>query len=132
VLRAPMATTNEHARAAQAVQALMRDLTVGAPTGGGNLVATDLMSSDFITLLRNRLVLGQLGAKVLADLNGNIAIPSQTGGASTYWVTEGNAVTESQATFGQVALSPKTVGMFTDYTRRLLAAAPRAELARRA
>jgi HK97 family phage major capsid protein len=35
-------------------------------------------------------------------------------------VTEGNPVTESEAAFGQVALTPKTVGMFTDYTRRAL------------
>ncbi len=124
VLRAPMGASNDHLAAAQGLQRMLaaqqRDLTVGAPTGGGNLVATDLLSADFFTLLRNRLVLGQLGARVLADLNGNIAIPGQTGGAATFWVTEGNPVSESQATFGQVTMTPKTVGMLTDYTRRLL------------
>lgn len=120
VLRAPMVTSNAQDAARQALAQMLRDLTVGTPTAGGNLVATDLLSSDFITLLRNRLVLGSMGARVMTDLNGNIAIPSQTGGASTFWVTEGNPVTESQATFGQVAMTPKTVGMFTDYSRRLL------------
>ena len=45
---------------------------------------------------------------------------SQTGAATTYWVTEGNAPTESQQTVGQVAYTPKTIGAFTDYSRRLL------------
>jgi HK97 family phage major capsid protein len=97
-----------------------RDLTVGAPTGGGNFVATDLQSANFIELLRNSASVIGLGARVLTDLNGNLAIPSQTGGATSYWVTEGNAPTESQQTVGQVAMTPKTVGAFTDYTRRLL------------
>ncbi len=123
VLGAPVA--NDHDSAAAAVRMLARslakrDLNVGTATAGGNLVATDLLASSFIDLLRNRLVLAGLGATVLDGLVGNLAIPSHTGGASTYWVTEGNAVTESEATFGQVALSPKTVGMFTDYTRRAM------------
>lgn len=110
------------AKVAEAVRAMLeqRDLTVGTPTAGGNLVATNLLAGSFIDLLRNRMVLAQMGATVLAGLTGNIAIPSQTAGASTYWVTEGNPVTESQAAFGQVTMTPKTVGMFTDYSRKTL------------
>ena len=97
-----------------------RDLTVGAPTGGGNLVATELLGSSFIDLLRNAMVLDRLGITWLRDLNGNIAIPSQTGAATGYWVAESGAPTESQQTVGQVPLSPKTVGAFTDFSRKLL------------
>lgn len=97
-----------------------RDLNVGTASAGGNTVATELLGSSFIDLLRNRMVLDQLGVTWLRDLNGNIAIPSHTGAASAYWFTEGNAPTESQQTIGQVTLTPKTVGAFTDYTRRLL------------
>ncbi|MDP4300348.1 phage major capsid protein [Leptothrix discophora] len=97
-----------------------RDLTVGTPTAGGNLVATDLLAGSFIDLLRNRMVIAGLGATVLDGLSGNIAIPSQTAGAATYWVDEGVAVTESQAAFGQVTMTPRTVGMFTDYSRKTL------------
>lgn len=123
VLQAPVA--HDSNAATEAVRLLARvmakrDLNVGTATAGGNLVATDLLASSFIDLLRNRMVIAGLGATVLDGLVGNLAIPSHTGGASTYWVTEGNAVTESEATFGQVALSPKTVGMFTDYTRRAM------------
>lgn len=97
-----------------------RDLGTGTPTAGGNLVATQLLGSSFIELLRNALVLDRMGITTLTDLNGNIAIPSQTGAATTYWVTEGNPPAESQQTIGQVSFTPKTIGAFTDYTRRLL------------
>ena len=100
---------------------MMRDLVVGTPTAGGNLVATELLSGSFIELLRNAMVLDRLGVTMLRDLNGNIAIPAQTGSATGYWVGENTAITsESQQTIGQVTLTPKTVGAYTDFSRRLL------------
>lgn len=107
-------------RSSADMQSYFRDLTVGTPTAGGNLVATELLGSSFIELLRNAMILDRLGITMLRDLNGNIAIPSQTGAATGYWVAEGGAPTESQQTIGQMPLTPKTVGAFTDYTRRLL------------
>lgn len=115
--------------AARAVRELMarhqasaafRDLVVGTPTAGGNLVATELLGSSFIELLRNAMVLNRMGVRFLRDLNGNIAIPRQSGAASAFWVAENNAPTESAQTVDQVTLSPKTVGAYTDYSRRLL------------
>lgn len=99
---------------------LKRDLTVGTPADGGNLVATDLLSGSFIELLRDALLLPGLGARVLTGLVGNIAVPKQTGAATAYWVAEGNAPTESKQAIGQVPMSPKTVGAFTDISRKLL------------
>jgi len=99
---------------------MARDLVVGTPTAGGNLVSTDLLSMSFIDMLRNALVLNDLGARMLTGLVGNIAIPRQTSGATAYWVGESGAPTESQAAFDQVAMSPKTVGAFTDLSRKLL------------
>lgn len=99
---------------------LKRDLTVGTATAGGHLVATNLLSASFIDLLRNAMVLDKLGTQFLTGLVGNIAIPRQTGGATAYWVTEGNAPTESAQAFDQVTMSPKTVGAFTDISRKLL------------
>lgn len=97
-----------------------RDLVVGTPTAGGNTVATEVFGSSFIELLRNAMVLDKLGITWLRDLNGNVAIPSQTGAATGYWVSENSAPTESQQTIGQVVLTPKTCGAYTDYSRRLL------------
>ena len=99
---------------------LKRDLNVGTTTAGGHTVATDLRAQDFIGLLRNAMVIDRMGITVLDGLVGNIAIPRQTGGATGYWVAESGAPTESQQAFDQVALSPKTVGAFTDYSRKLL------------
>jgi HK97 family phage major capsid protein/HK97 family phage prohead protease len=97
-----------------------RDLSVGTSTAGGNLVSTDLLASSFIDLLRNKSALQQAGAMVMNGLTGNIAIPRMTGGATAYWVAESAAPTESAQAFDQVAMSPKTLGAYTDYSRKLM------------
>lgn len=97
-----------------------RDLTAGSATAGGNTVSTDLMADAFIDLLRNRSVVQRAGATVMNGLVGNVAIPKQTGAATAYWVAESGAPTESQQTVGQVSMTPKTVGAYTDFSRRLM------------
>lgn len=103
-----------------APEVLRRYLTVGTASAGGNLVATDLVAGSFIDLLRKRAVAVRAGAQTLNGLVGNIAIPKQTGAATAYWVAESGAPTESQQTIGQVTMSPKTVGAFTDFSRKLM------------
>jgi HK97 family phage major capsid protein/HK97 family phage prohead protease len=97
-----------------------RDLLVGTATAGGNLVSTDLRTGDFIDLLRNRLALANVGATVLNGLQGNVSIPRQTSAASAFWVGEGGSPTESQQAFDQISMTPKTIGAFVDYSRKLL------------
>lgn len=97
-----------------------RDLVAGTASAGGNVVATDLMAASFIDLLRNRSVVQRAGATVMNGLQGNVAIPKQTGAATAYWVAESGAPTESQQTLGQVTMTPRTVGAFTDFSRRLI------------
>lgn len=97
-----------------------RDLTVGTPTAGGNLVATDLLAGDFISLLRDAMVVNTLGARFMSGLVGQIAIPKQTGAATAYWVAESGSPTEGAQTFGQMTMSPKTVGAYTDISRKLM------------
>jgi HK97 family phage major capsid protein/HK97 family phage prohead protease len=97
-----------------------RDLNVATATAGGNLVATELLADSFIELLRKTSVVQRAGATTMNGLVGNIAIPGQSGAATAYWVAEGNAPTESQQAIRQVAMSPKTVGAFTDFTRKLM------------
>jgi HK97 family phage major capsid protein len=96
-----------------------RDMTVGSNSAGGYSVATDLQAGSFIDLLRNKMVAQRLGAQSLNGLQGNIAIPKLTGGATAYWVAENVAPTEGAETLGQVALSPKTVAAYVDYSRKL-------------
>lgn len=97
-----------------------RDLNVTTSTAGGNLVANDLLAGSFIDALRNAMVISGLGTRMLTGLVGNIAIPRLSGTGTAYWVAENTAPTESDQTIAQVTLSPKTVGAFTDISRRLL------------
>jgi HK97 family phage major capsid protein len=97
-----------------------RDLVVGTPTAGGNLVATDLLMGSFIDRLRHAMIIDRLGARMLTGLVGNVAIPKQTGEATIYWVAENTAPTESQQSIGQVTMTPKTAGGFTDIGRTLM------------
>lgn len=90
----------------------------GAQTGSG-LVATDFMAGSFIDMLRNRTTIMQL-ARVMGGLVGNVEIPKQTGGATAYWLGEGDDATEGTPTIGQLDLAPKSLAAYTDITRRLL------------
>jgi HK97 family phage major capsid protein len=109
------------------VDVQQRDLTVGTNSAGGYLRATDNIS--FIELLRNRMVAFQMGATRLSGLVGNVTIPKQTAGATAYWLsTEATAITEGNQTFGQLALTPRTVGAYTEISRLLqLQSSPDAE-----
>jgi len=103
-----------------------RDLTASVASAGGFLVET--VNVGFIETLRNRSVVYAMGARRLSGLQGNVTVPKQTAGATAYWVAEGAAITESQQTFAQMALVPKSVGGLTDVTRKLLLqASPDAE-----
>jgi HK97 family phage major capsid protein len=104
----------------------MRDLKVRAPYAvgsagtGGNVVSTDLLAQNFIDLLRNKAMVVQAGAMMLSGLQGNVTIPRQATAASTYWVDEAEAVTQSEATFGQISLTPKTLGALSEFSRLML------------
>jgi HK97 family phage major capsid protein len=98
-----------------------RDMTAGTANAGGVLVATDNLASSFIELLRNRSVVAQLGATILSGLQGNVTIPKQTAGGTAYWLsTEATAITESQQTLGQLSMTPKNVGAYTEISRQLM------------
>jgi HK97 family phage major capsid protein len=91
----------------------------GVPTFGGNLVETDLMSQNFIDLLRNRSMVMQLGAMMLSGMQGNAAIPTATGAATAYWVAENGTITQSEGTFGQIPLTPKTIAARSQWSRQM-------------
>jgi len=99
-----------------------RDLTVGVDADGGYLVGTQHLAGSFIDALRNRTMVMKMGARLLDGLVGDIAIPKLSAGATAYWVDPDTTTgpTESKQTFGQVALTPKTVGGLTDISRKLL------------
>jgi len=95
---------------------MSRDLTVS--TEGTDVVATGIQG--FITLLRNKMLVQQLGARVLTGLTGNFQIPKMTAGGSAAWEGENDANAEGTQTIGQVAFSPNRVGLFTDISKQLI------------
>ncbi len=101
-------------------EAFVRDLSTDVITAGGSLVATVQAAGSFIERLINRMMVRRMGARILTGLVGDVDIPSQTGGATAFWVGEAENVTESQLKTGQLKLRPKTVAGRTDLTRRLL------------
>ena len=96
-----------------------RALLKGAPSTGGNLVATDLLSASFIDLLRNKSVVMPL-ATMVPGLVGDVAIPRQTGGNAAGWVTEDNPVGDRNATFDQVPMESRTIGANQYLSRKML------------
>jgi HK97 family phage major capsid protein len=99
---------------------LRRDLTASSSTAAGDLIFTDARPGSFIELLRNRLALTTLGVQTLTGLTGPVAIPKQTGAATAYWVAEKGTLTESNPMVGQINMTPKTCGAYTEFSRRLL------------
>jgi len=90
-------------------------------TSGDDLKATVLDAGNFISLLRNAMVVRGLGARILTGLVGDLTIPSHTGAGTAYWFnSESATVTASAQTTGQVALAPNTVGAQTQISRKLM------------
>jgi len=96
-------------------------LVAGTPAAGGYTVPTDTLG--LIDILRNRMLVKQMGATVLSGLDGDLSFPRQNGTTVLYWVGEnpGADVTESEASFDQVQMTPKTAQATTAYGRQLLA-----------
>lgn len=95
-----------------------RDLNTSDDSG---VIAQDFRGGDFIDVLRNASSVMQAGATMLTGLKGNVAIPKKTAGSAAGWIsTEGGAASESEPTFGQVTMTPKTLGAFTDITRLMM------------
>ena len=89
--------------------------------GEGDLIAEDYRGGDFIDALRNASSVMQAGATMLGGLSGDVKIPKKTTEATAAWIAnEGDAAAETQMIVGNVGLSPKTLGAYTDVTRQLL------------
>ena len=97
-----------------------RDLTASVFASAGAFVGVDFRPQSMIDLLRNSLSATQLGIEVIDGLVGDVAIPKHTGTATSGWVTsDGGTLSESTQTAGQVTLTPKSLGTYTDWSRQL-------------
>lgn len=111
-------TTVDEKRFAVPPEILHRDLNVATPSAGGFL--TEHRNVSFIDALRNRSVAMRMGATQLPELQGNVSLPRQTGTSTAQWLAnEMTPPTESQASFGQLTLTPHFVAAYTEISRRL-------------
>jgi HK97 family phage major capsid protein/HK97 family phage prohead protease len=102
----------------QSRQMTKRDMTVAGASGSNYLVGTENMS--YIEMLRNRSVVMRMGARMMSGMVGNVTIPRQTASAAVSWLSsESTAITEGQPTIGQLAMSPKHIGAYTEISRLL-------------
>jgi len=97
-----------------------RALSYGTATAGGNLVATELDSMNFIDILRNSMKVRELGATILTDLVGDLDIPRQTAASTISWGAEAADASSSDSAFDQLPFRLKTASAFTEMTRKLL------------
>lgn len=94
--------------------------TLLAGSSAADLIPNVHRGDLFIDRLRASLITGRLGATVLDNLVGTVDIPKQTGSSTAQWVAEDGSLTETDATFSDVNLTPRTVGAMTSFSRRTM------------
>jgi hypothetical protein len=98
---------------------LMRGLSKGTPGKGGELVTTDLLLDQFADVLRNKMVMAQLGMQMLTGLDGDVDLPKKTSGSSFVWLGEGENAQDSDFDFTTLNMTPKTIAGAIPVTRKL-------------
>lgn len=104
-----------------------REMQSGIFAQGGAFIPTELRI-PIIEILRNEEVMSKVGMQTIAGLQGNIVIPRQEAAATAQSVSETGALALSLQILGQIALSPRRIGVAQQYTRLfLLQSSPDAE-----
>jgi HK97 family phage major capsid protein len=113
-LLVPIDVIQHHAKAFQT-----RADIVGTTTAGGYMVETENLG--FVGLALPRSVVGLLGVQKLEGLVGNVDVPVfKAAGTFTDMATETTQAATASQTFGQVALTPRTEGVYYEVSRLLL------------
>lgn len=97
-----------------------RDFNVGTATESGNLVPTDLRTDLFVDVLRHKLVLGQLGVRIISGLTSSVDMPRKSTASTIGTVTEIGSATESAPATAKVTLSPKRASAFVEVSKQAI------------
>lgn len=89
-------------------------------TAGGATIADNFVGQELIELLRAKASFRRAGARMLPLINGTATIPKVTGGSSSYWGGEGDNITASDITTGQVKLVEKKLTSLVPVSNDLL------------
>lgn len=86
-----------------------------------DLFGDDYRGGDFIDVLRNASSVMQAGATMLSGLSGDVKIPKKLTASQAAWISnEGGAASQTEFTVGNISMTPKTLGCYSDVTRQLL------------
>jgi HK97 family phage major capsid protein len=97
-----------------------RDFNVGTATEAGNLVATDLRGDMYVDALRNSMVMGSLGVRVLAGLSSNLDLPRKSSASTIGSATEIGSASETNPVTAKVTLSPKRMTAYVEVSKQAL------------
>jgi HK97 family phage major capsid protein len=97
---------------------LKREITIGTGTAD-KLVATQLMTGNFLDLLYNKMVIGNiLNGQMISGVVGNLEFPRKTSSSQGFYIGEGGVATESEINFGSDIMTPKTASGLVKYSRQ--------------
>lgn len=99
---------------------MRRDFNVGTTSEAGNLVPTDLRSDMFVDALRNAMVAGQLGVRILTGLTANIDLPRKSATSTIGSATEIGSASETGPNTAKVTLSPKRATAYVEVSKQAL------------
>jgi HK97 family phage major capsid protein len=93
----------------------------GDPPAGGVLIVEDQM--DYIESLRPETQLQAMGARMMTNLVGDVALRKSTSNTTATWGTELETAAETGKNFTTVKMSPKRLADFVEISKTLLAQA---------
>lgn len=93
--------------------------SVTDPSAGGFLVP-EVLASELIGLLYNKLSVYQAGARRIPMPNGNLLIPRMDTGATVGYIGENGRLGKTQQVFGDIKLSSKKLGAVIPMSNDLL------------
>lgn len=88
-------------------------------TSGGAVIGGNFVGSELIELLRAKSVFRMAGARSIRLVGGSATIPKITGGSSAYWGDEGDNITASELTTGNVKLQEKKLTALVPFSNDL-------------
>jgi HK97 family phage major capsid protein len=98
---------------------IVANLEQSTSTKGGFLVDT-VYSRDFIGLLRPRVVVRAMGARIVPMPEGNLSLRKKTGGTTAGYIGERTNIPATGLTVGMNNLSAKTLAALVPISNRLL------------
>ncbi len=99
-----------------------RDNTVTMPTQpeDGSAVVFDEQPQEMLGILRPRLAIMALGAKMLTGLRGELPLPGMTQGAVATWKGEIDPLDKSNIKFNRGNMKPHRLGTYIDVSKQFL------------